>query len=99
MPVMLQFAEASVSPPVAAALGALLAVSLGDGVVGLFESRMPFKEPDLLPLHAMSRPLAILAMLLVGGWQFVRTKWVCLCHYSTAHSQLPSGVDYAACMA
>lgn len=70
----LQFAEADVSPPVAAAHGAFVAVSLGDGVVGLFESRMPFKEPDLLPLHAMSRPLAILAMLLVGGWQFVRTK-------------------------
>ncbi|KAL3138593.1 hypothetical protein ABBQ32_006360 [Trebouxia sp. C0010 RCD-2024] len=67
-------AEAKVLPPVAAAHGAFVAVSLGDGVVGLFESRMPFKEPDLLPLHAMSRPLAILAMLLVGGWQFVRTK-------------------------
>lgn len=68
------FGEASVLPPMAAAHGALVAVSLGDGVVGLFESKMPFKEPDLLPLHAMSRPLAILAMLLVGGWQYVRMK-------------------------
>lgn len=72
--VILQFGEASVLPPMAAAHGALVAVSLGDGVVGLFESKMPFKGPDLLPLHAMSRPLAILAMLLVGGWQYVRTK-------------------------
>lgn len=71
---LLQFAETKVLPPVAAAQGPLVAVSLGDGVVGLFESKMPFKEPDLLPLHAMSRPLAILAMIVVGGWQFVRTK-------------------------
>lgn len=70
----LQFAEKQVLPPVAAAQGPLVAVSLGDGAVGLFESKMPFKEPDLLPLHAMSRPLAILAMIVVGGWQFVRTK-------------------------
>ena len=71
---LLQFAEADVMPPLAAAQGSLVAVSLGDGIVGLFESKMPFKEPDLFPLHAMSRPLAILAMLVVGGWQFVRTK-------------------------
>ena len=71
---LLQFAEAKVLPPVAAAQGLLVAVSLGDGVVGLFESKMPFKEPDLLPLHALSRPLAVLAMIVVGGWQFVRTK-------------------------
>lgn len=69
-----QFAEAKVLLPVAAAQGPLVAVSLGDGVVGLFESKMPFKEPDLLPLHTMSRPLAVLAMIVVGGWQFVRTK-------------------------
>lgn len=71
---LLQGADREVLPPVAAAQGPLVAVSLGDGVVGLFESKMPFKEPDLLPLHAMSRPLAILAMIVVGGWQFVRTK-------------------------
>ena len=70
----LQFAEAHVIPPVAAAQGSLVAVSLGDGVVGLFESKLPFKEADPFPVYAMSRPLAILAMLLVGGWQFVRTK-------------------------
>lgn len=71
---LMQFAEAKVLPPVAAAQGPLVAVSLGDGVVGLFESQMPFKEPDLLPLHALSRPLAVLAMIVVGGWQFVRTQ-------------------------
>lgn len=71
---LLQLTEVKVLPPVAAAQGPLVAVSLGDGIVGLFESKMPFKEPDLLPLHAMSRPLAVLAMIVVGGWQFVRTK-------------------------
>jgi len=49
-------------------------VSLGEGVVGLFESKLPFKEIDKYPLHAMSRPLLIIGMLGVGGWQYVRTK-------------------------
>ena len=61
-------------PPVTAVHGALVAVSLGDGVVGLFESKLPFQEAAIFPLHAMSRPLAIVAMLVVGGWQYVRTK-------------------------
>lgn len=70
----MQVADVQVDPPLTAAQGALVAVSLGDGVVGLFESKLPFKESDKYPLHAMSRPLLILGMLLVGGWQYVRTK-------------------------
>ncbi|DBA70996.1 TPA: hypothetical protein ACH3X2_011432 [Trebouxia sp. C0005] len=68
------FAEAQVEPPLTAAQGSLVAVSLGEGVVGLFESKLPFKESDRYPLHAMSRPLLIIGMLGVGGWQYVRTK-------------------------
>ena len=62
----MQFAEAQVDPPLTAAQGALVAVSLGEGVVGLFESKLPFKEVDKYPMHAMSRPLLIIGMLF--GW-------------------------------
>ncbi len=75
----MQFAEAQVDPPLTAAQGALVAVSLGEGVVGLFESKLPFKEVDKYPMHAMSRPLLIIGMLLVGGWQYVRTRWDLSC--------------------
>lgn len=68
------FADAQVDPPLTTAQGSLVAVSLGEGVVGLFESKLPFKEIDKYPLHAMSRPLLIIGMLGVGGWQYVRTK-------------------------
>ncbi|DBB00195.1 TPA: hypothetical protein ACH3X1_014025 [Trebouxia sp. C0004] len=68
------FAEAQVDPPLTTAQGSLVAVSLGEGVVGLFESKLAFKEIDKYPLHAMSRPLLILGMLGVGSWQYVRTK-------------------------
>ena len=61
-------------PPLTSAQGSLVAVSLGEGVVGLFESKLPFKETDRFPMHAMSRPLLILGMLSVGGWQYLRTK-------------------------
>lgn len=71
---MLQFAQAQAIPPLAAAQGALLAVSLGQGAVGLFESQLPFREVNKYPLHAMSRPFLILGVLFVGGWQYVRTK-------------------------
>ena len=70
----MQFADAQVDPPLTTAQGSLVAVSLGEGVVGLFESKLPFKEIDKYPLHAMSRPLLIIGMLGVGGWQYVRTK-------------------------
>lgn len=65
---------AQADPPLTSAQGALVAVSLAGGIVGVFESKLPFREIDKYPLHTMSRPLLILGMLLVGGWQYVRTK-------------------------
>ena len=53
-----------------------MAVSVGDGVVGLFESKLFFKESSKLPLQALSRPLLVVAMLVVGGWQYTRTRLV-----------------------
>lgn len=53
-----------------------MAVSVGEGVVGLFESKLFFKESSKLPLQALSRPLLVVAMLVVGGWQYTRTRWV-----------------------
>ena len=70
----MQFSAVQVTPPLTSAQGALVAVSLGQGVVGLFESKLPFKETDKYPLHTISRPLLIIGMLLVGGWQYVRTR-------------------------
>lgn len=63
-------------PAVITAAGPFVGVSLGEGMVGLFESKLHFRESSKLPLNAMSRPLLIVAMLVVGGWQYVRTKWV-----------------------
>ena len=60
--------------PLTSASGPLVVVSLGEGVVGLFESKLPFTAIDRYPMHAMSRPLLIIGMLLVGGWQYVRTR-------------------------
>lgn len=70
----MQAESAHADPAVVAAAGAFVAVSLGQGVVGLFESKMPFRESSKLPLHAMSRPLLVVAMLVVGGWQYTRSK-------------------------
>ena len=65
---------AQADPPLTSAQGTLVAVSLAGGIVGLFESKLPFREVDKYPLHTTSRPLLILGMLVVGGWQYVRTK-------------------------
>lgn len=70
----MQAESAHANPAVTAAAGPFVAVSLGQGVVGLFETKLPFREASKLPLNAMSRPLLIVAMLVVGGWQYTRSK-------------------------
>ena len=59
---------------VVAVHGELVVLGLGHGLVGIFSSQLPYQKPYELPLLKLSRPFAVLGMILVGVWQFTRAK-------------------------
>ena len=52
----------------------LVLLDLGKGKVGMFKSKLPFREPVSLQRDSWKRPLFAIAMAIVGCWQFARLK-------------------------
>ena len=61
-------------PPLIVAEDNLIAVTLPGGFVAVYEARLPFKAPLNLHLTQWTRPLFVLTMLVVGVWQYKRTR-------------------------
>eukprot|EP00891_Asterochloris_glomerata_P000033 jgi/Astpho2/33/fgenesh1_pg.00001_%23_17_t len=60
--------------PLIAAEDDLIAVTLPGGFVAVYEARLPFKAPLNLHLTQWTRPLFVLTMLVVGVWQYKRSR-------------------------
>ena len=60
--------------PLIAAEDNLIAVTLPGGYVAVYEARLPFKAPLNLHLTQWTRPLFVLTMLIVGVWQYKRSR-------------------------
>lgn len=67
-------ADATGNSGVVAVHGDLVVLGLGHGLVGIFSSQLPYKKPYELPLLKLTRPFAVLGMILVGVWQFTKAK-------------------------
>ena len=52
----------------------LVLLGLGGGVVGMFESQLPFREAKPFEATLWTRPLLILGMGVVAYWQFSRMR-------------------------
>ncbi|CAL8470006.1 g9548 [Coccomyxa elongata] len=52
----------------------LVVLDLGKGMIGMFKSKLPFREPVSLQRDSWKRPLFAIAMAIVGCWQFARVK-------------------------
>ena len=61
-------------PPLISAEDNLIAVTLPGGFVAVYEARLPFREPLNLHLTQWTRPLFVLTMLVVGVWQYKRSR-------------------------
>ncbi|BDA44020.1 Uncharacterized membrane protein At1g75140 [Coccomyxa sp. Obi] len=66
--------ERASAPCLASSRYNLVILDLGKGMVGMFKSKLPFREPVSLQRDSWKRPLFAIAMFIVGCWQFSRLK-------------------------
>lgn len=62
----------------------LVLLGLGGGLVGMFDSQLPFKEAKPFEATLWTRPLLILGMGVVAYWQFSRMRWAAVIEHGTA---------------
>jgi hypothetical protein len=66
--------ERTLPPVLATSRYNLVLIPLGKGLLGIYKSKLPFRQPVNLQTDGYKRPLFAIAMAIVGYWQFSRLK-------------------------
>ncbi len=66
--------ERGFTPILASSRYNLVMAALGNGLVGIYKSKLPFREPVDLQTDSFRRPLYAILMAFVIYWQYSRMK-------------------------